>query len=221
MGGHAEGLKTKGESVHRKLSGNLICPQGDEVERWMWKQMEKVSNFPFYVAMIGCNEINFYCKFIDTAKNQLTPKQIQDSSSTWMEHINHPIAPIQFKSENNTHWDSNWGFSLRFKYQNYDTFLWCKKYLLLSFLERRKSKKVRKFMQISSSFTSRKIEGGHFYVWAASYEKLLAKEFNFFSWMIKQTFFHTFAHKKKESHSLQCNWIRSIFNKSEMRAHLE
>lgn len=37
-------------------------------------------------------------------------------------------------------------------------------------------KKVRKFMQISSSFTSRKIEGGHFYVWAASYEKLLASD---------------------------------------------
>lgn len=46
------------------------------------KHMEKVSNF--YITLIGCNEINFYCKFIDTAKTRhLTEGRKSSTAHGW------------------------------------------------------------------------------------------------------------------------------------------
>lgn len=98
---------------------------------------------------------------------QNTPRDTQ-ASSTWIERINHsPIAPIQFKSENNTHWDSNWGFSLRFKYQNYDTFLWRRRICFsgkkwINFIVAFGLKDEKKWENLWKIRALR--EGGHFYV---------------------------------------------------------
>lgn len=73
---------------HIKIHWTTVGLNAEETEGWKWsktfrkldavrvdaktdgKHMAKVSNFVLYVVMIGCNEINFYCKFIDTAKTR-------------------------------------------------------------------------------------------------------------------------------------------------------
>lgn len=77
--------REKGE----KVSGNLICPQtGSESEMDVRQHMRKVSNF--YIALIGCNEINFYCKFIDTAKKRHTRNR-----DTRRQHMDGAYKPSQ------------------------------------------------------------------------------------------------------------------------------
>jgi hypothetical protein len=55
VNGHEKGVE---DDTFRKFDLSAKAFRG--------KHMEKVSNF--YITLIGCNEINFYCKFIDTAK---------------------------------------------------------------------------------------------------------------------------------------------------------
>ena len=57
--------------------------------------------YQIYSAMIGCNEINFYGKFIDTARNreQTKPRSKGSAAAHGGRSEDILLAPVQFKSE--------------------------------------------------------------------------------------------------------------------------
>lgn len=93
-----------------------------DLTRWR-KHMDKVSNFLFISPWLDAMKSIFIANLSTPQKN--TRSRYKPASVAHGTNINHPIAPIQFKSENNT-LRLQLGISLlRFGYQDYDTFLWC------------------------------------------------------------------------------------------------
>lgn len=104
----------------------------ERVEKTDRKQMPKVSNSIFFILFHPDWDAmkSVFIANLSTPQKRMR-LQDDDTEAHGSSVINHPIAPIQFKSENNTQQVrdgergvSNWGFLLRFEYQNYDTFLW-------------------------------------------------------------------------------------------------